>query len=75
MATPEARAFLGLFKDDFIAGDKVDLILTADGKVSATHNGKDLGTVESKELVEGVLLIYLGAQPADEDMKAGMLGG
>ena len=74
VATPGARAFLGLFKDDFVAGDQVDLILTADGKVSATHNGKNLGTVESKELVEGVLLIYLGSQPADEDMKKGMLG-
>ena len=74
VATPEARAFLALFKNDFVAGDRVDLILTPAGEVSATHNGKKLGTVESKELVEGVLLIYLGQQPADEDLKAGMLG-
>ncbi|NIQ96693.1 MAG: hypothetical protein GWN87_22775, partial [Desulfuromonadales bacterium] len=32
------------------------------------------GTVTSEELAEGVLLIYLGEQPADEEMKAGMLG-
>ncbi len=74
VATPEARAFLALFKNDFVAGDQVDLILTADGKVSATHNGKDLGSVASQELVQGVLLIYLGEQPADADMKEGMLG-
>ncbi len=74
VATPAARTFLALFKDDFVAGDQVDIILTDDGRVSATHNGRELGTVTSEELAEGVLLIYLGEQPADEEMKAGMLG-
>lgn len=74
VATPEVRQFLALFKNDFIEGDTVDLELTGDGKVTARHNGKDLGSIQSKGLVDGILLIYLGAQPADADMKAGMLG-
>jgi len=75
VATPAARQFLGLFTNDFIAGDQVDLIMTTDGTVSASHNGKALGTVKSADLVKAVLLIYLGDYPADADMKAGMLGG
>ena len=74
VATPAARAFLGLFRNDFVADDRVDLILKTDGAVSAIHNGETLGTVDSAELVEGVLRIYLGEQPADAAMKAGMLG-
>ena len=74
VATPMTREFFSWFKNDFVAGDQVDLILNADGKVSATHNGKELGSIDSKELADGILLIYLGEKPADEDMKAGMLG-
>jgi len=74
VATPMTREFFGWFKNDFVAGDQVDLILKADGRVSATHNGKELGSLDSKELADGILLIYLGDQPADADMKEGMLG-
>jgi hypothetical protein len=74
VATPPARTFFGFFKNDFVAGDQVDLVLGANGAVSAAHNGQKLGTIESKELADGILLIYLGDQPADADMKEGMLG-
>ena len=74
VATPEARQFLALFTKDFIEGDRVDLELTATGIVTARHNSEDLGSVQSKELVQGILLIYLGEQPADADLKDGMLG-
>lgn len=72
--TPEAMAFLGWFDADFIKKDRVDLILAADGTVSASHNGRLLGSINSPSLAKGVLLIYLGKKPADSDMKKGMLG-
>ncbi|GAB4169453.1 MAG: chalcone isomerase family protein [Geothermobacteraceae bacterium] len=72
--TEPAKAFLRLFDQDFVEGDQVDLIIGADGTVSARHNGRDLGSVTSRDLARGVLLIYLGKEPADEDMKEGMLG-
>jgi len=72
--SPEAKAFLGWFDADFIEGDQVDLAIAADGTVSASHNGRKLGSVKSPELASGVLLIYLGQEPADDDMKEGMLG-
>ncbi len=70
----EAKKFLGLFNADFVEGDRVDLAIAADGTVSVTHNGQSLGSVTSPDLARGVLLIFLGQDPADEDMKEGMLG-
>jgi hypothetical protein len=70
----EAKAFLSWFTSDFIKGDTVDISLAADGTVSATQNGKALGTVRDPALARAVLLIWFGEKPADEDLKKGMLG-
>lgn len=70
----EARTFLSLFTNDFLRGDTVDLVLGAGGAVSARHNGKVLGSVQSGALAKGILLIYLGPKPADEGLRKGMLG-
>lgn len=70
----EVKKFLGLFTADFMRGDVVDLTLAANGNVSASQNGKLLGTVTSAKLARGVLAIYLGDKPADESLKKGMLG-
>ena len=70
----EAKAFLSWFTADFVAGDTVDISLSPDGTVAASHNGKALGSVRSPALVQGVLLIWFGEKPADGDLKKGMLG-
>ena len=70
----EAKAFLSWFTEDFVAGDTVDISLSPDGTVAASHNGKTLGTVRSPALVQGVLLIWFGEKPADGGLKKGMLG-
>lgn len=70
----EAKTFLSWFTADFLAGDTVDISLSPDGTVSASHNGKALGTVRSPELARGVLLIWFGEKPADGSLKRGMLG-
>jgi len=57
-----------------VAGDTVDISLSPDGTVAATHNGKGLGTIRSPALVQGVLLIWFGEKPADGGLKKGMLG-
>jgi len=72
--TAEAKAFLSWFTSDFLAGDTVDISLSPDGTVAATHNGKALGTVRSPALAQGVLLIWFGEKPADDGLKKGMLG-
>jgi hypothetical protein len=70
----EAKAFLSWFTADFVAGDTVDISLSPDGTVAASHNGKALGTVRSPALVQGVLLIWFGEKPADGGLKKRMLG-
>jgi hypothetical protein len=70
----EAKAFLSWFTADFVKGDTVDVSLAADGTVSATHNGKALGTVRNPALARAVLLIWFGEKPADAGLKKGMLG-
>jgi hypothetical protein len=72
--SPDVKKFLSLFTADFTRGDVVDLILGADGSVSASQNGKSLGSITSARLARGVLAIYLGDKPADESLKKGMLG-
>lgn len=70
-----AQTFLGWFRNDFVKGDQVDLQVLPDGTVNASQNGKPLGSLNDPALGQGILLIYLGKEPADDDMKAGMLGG
>jgi hypothetical protein len=70
----EAKAFLSWFTSVFVAGDTVDISLSPDGTVTASQNGKALGTVRSPALAQGVLLIWFGEKPADGDLKKGMLG-
>jgi len=70
----EGKAFLSWFTSDFVAGDTVDISLSPDGTVAASHNGKALGTSRSPALVQGVLLIWFGEKPADGGLKKGMLG-
>ncbi|NCO50581.1 MAG: hypothetical protein GW875_00595 [Deltaproteobacteria bacterium] len=71
---PAIVEFLKLFDRDFVAKDQVDLAITANNQVQVSHNGRQLGTIESANLARAVLLIYLGNDPADDEMKAGMLG-
>lgn len=70
----DVKKFLSFFTGDFHKGDVVDLSLMANGTVTATHNGKQLGQIQSAKLAKGVLAIYFGDKPADESLKKGMLG-
>jgi hypothetical protein len=70
----DAKAFLSWFTADFVAGDTVDISLSPDGTVSATHNGKVLGTLRNPAVAQAVLLIWFGEKPADGGLKKGMLG-
>ncbi len=71
---PAVEQFLGWFDGDFVEGDQIDLAITAENLVSASHNSRHLGSTRSANLAKALLLIYLGKQPADQDMKEGMLG-
>ncbi len=71
---PAVTQFLGWFNADFVEGDQVDLAVDKNNHVSVSHNGRQLGSIQSANLARAILLIYLGEDPADDDMKEGMLG-
>ncbi len=73
-STADAKAFLSWFTSDFVAGDTVDVFMGSDGTVSATQNGKALGTVRNPALARAVLLIWFGEKPGDAGLAKGMLG-
>jgi len=73
-ASADAKTFLSYFTADFVKGDTLDLVLGADGTVTARQNGKVLGMLRSAKLVNAILLIYVGPKPADESLKKGILG-
>jgi hypothetical protein len=70
----EAHKFLAFFRSDFKSGDTVDLELGNSGKVEVRQNDRVLGSLDSLPLARGILAIYLGEHPADDDLKKGMLG-
>lgn len=70
----EARKFLALFTADFLKGDIVELEMGGSGSVTARHNGRVLGTLNSQPLAHAILAIYLGEHPADDDLKSAMFG-
>ena len=72
--SPDVKKFLSLFTADFVKGDVVDLSIMGNGTVSASHNGRLLGQLQSPKLAKGVLAIYFGDKPADDSLKKGMLG-
>jgi hypothetical protein len=70
----DAKTFLSWFRNDFVAGDTVGIDVSPDGALSASHNGKALGTLRDPALARAVLLIWFGEKPADAGLKKGMLG-
>lgn len=74
LSDPGVKQFSGWFDADFVEGDQIDFEITADNLVTARHNKRQLGLIKSANLARAILLIYLGREPIDAEMKKGMLG-
>jgi len=68
------KKFFAQFNTNFKVGDVLEIALLPDGTVITKHNGKALGMVKSARLAFGLLAIYIGDKPIDEELKNGMLG-
>lgn len=55
-------------------GDRVDLDYDGEGATQITINGNRLGTIQGEDFNQAMLRIWLGEEPADDDLKRGMLG-
>jgi hypothetical protein len=59
----------------FEKGDTVMLAFDPARGTVLTSKGKELGVIEGKDFADALFKVWLGADPVDEDLKAGMLGG
>ena len=66
--------FYSLFDSSAIAGDEYAFDYFPGTGVTVSRNGKTLGTIEGDDFKTALLEIWLGNEPADKQLKKGMLG-
>jgi hypothetical protein len=60
---------------NFYEGDELTFTYTPGTGVSVSVNGVERGTIEGQDFGQGLMRVWFGSAPADEDLQAGMLGG
>ncbi|MFD0962940.1 chalcone isomerase family protein [Pseudofulvibacter geojedonensis] len=65
--------FISFFSEKIAEGTIFDIVYM-DGKTTVYRNGTKKGSVEGLEFKKALYAIWLGNDPADEDLKEGMLG-
>lgn len=70
----EINTFIGFFKDAIVKGDEFQIAYLPGKGTMVSKNGKAIGTIAGLEFKRGLFGIWLGTDPADEDLKEGMLG-
>ncbi|MCF8278212.1 MAG: chalcone isomerase family protein [Flavobacteriales bacterium] len=67
--------FVNTFKkEEIVEGNVFDIVYVPGKGVESYKNGKLQGTVEGLDFKKALFGIWLGAKPADEDLKTAMLG-
>ncbi len=70
----QIERFNGLF-ETVQSGDEIAVEYVPATGTRVMLNGETKGTVEGADFAEAWLRIFIGDHPADDDLKAGMLGG
>ncbi len=68
------KQFNALFTESAVKGDRILIDYIPSKGTHVIKNDKLLGTIEGDDFRKAVLAIWLGQEPADEDLKEGMLG-
>ncbi len=68
------KQFNALFTEGAVKGDRILIDYVPSKGTQVTKNDKLLGTIKGDDFKKAVLAIWLGNEPADEDLKEGMLG-
>lgn len=69
----EIAKFISFFSEKIAEGTIFDIIYM-DGETTVYRNGVKKGSVAGLEFKKALYAIWLGNEPADEDLKEGMLG-
>lgn len=70
---PQLETFVGLFPTA-VEGDTFAMEYLPGQGTRVTVNGEEAGVLEGNVFFNALLGVFLGPEPADDDMKAGMLG-
>lgn len=66
--------FVGFFKDEIKEWDRINLEYVPEKGIHVYKNGDLKGVIPGIEFKKALFSIWLGSVPADEDLKAGLLG-
>lgn len=67
-------SFKAAFSDEIVKGDHFVIAYLKGKGTEIYKNGKKIKRIEGDEFKKALFGIWLGKEPADEDLKAGMLG-
>lgn len=68
---PARRAFIDLWSETIEKGERVEILVSAEGVVSVFRKGKEVGSVESKDVGRALLLSWLGPDTVSRDIREG----
>ncbi|MFP4309943.1 MAG: chalcone isomerase family protein [Desulfococcaceae bacterium] len=71
---PGIDKFNGFFNREAKAGDTFDILYTPEQGVRVYRGDRLQGVISGLDFKRALFAIWLGAEPADEDLKEGMLG-
>lgn len=66
--------FTGFFSEPIVKNDIFDIVYIKGKGITAFKNGKELGVIEGRDFKYALFKIWLGDEPASEEIKNGMLG-
>ncbi|MGC6494460.1 MAG: chalcone isomerase family protein [Myxococcota bacterium] len=72
--TEETNQLVSWIDRDVVRGDKVVLDYTPGTGLTFSVNGTAKGTIASKAFADGIFAIFIGPDPASDQLKQGMLG-
>ena len=71
----QIEEFVNTFKkSEIVEGNVFDIVYVPGKGVESYKNGKLQGTIEGMDFKKALFGIWLGSKPADDDLKAAMLG-
>ena len=70
----EIKTFMGFFSEEIVEGDTYNITYQTDKGVVCYKNNKELGTIKGMDFKKALFGIWLGKNPADSNLKSGMLG-
>jgi hypothetical protein len=66
--------FIGFFNEPIVNGDQFVLATNREGDTVVFKNSKKLGEIKGADFSKALMNIWLGEDPADDDLKDGLLG-